>query len=107
MKRLEENEGDVSELLYALDGAFHSDHIMGRGKYAGEPKYDGIETVLRDRAQVEKFAAERKGYRDDKPHQAYVKYLAALKGEAQSSANVADDATTTIEQQPVGEEAGV
>jgi hypothetical protein len=81
MERLRENDDDVSELLYALDGAFHDDRIMAKGKFAGDTMYDGIETVLRDRAQVERFSSTRVGFKQGRPHRAYEKYLAALRGE--------------------------
>ena len=80
--RLKENGGDVSELLYALDGAAHDPHIMGT---ESGRKFDGIETVLRDRGQVEKFAGTRKGYRDNAPHKALAKLEAALRGDETSS----------------------
>lgn len=54
--RLRENGGDVSELLYALDGALKDDWIMGRAKESTK-KYDSIDTIFRDRGQVERFLA--------------------------------------------------
>lgn len=84
MERLKENDDDVSELLYALDGAFHDEFIMGRGKHSGRPPYDGIETILRERTQVERFSVTRQDFNNGKPHKAYVKYLAALGGQVQS-----------------------
>jgi len=54
--RLVENNGNVSEVLYALDGALKDDWIMGRDQQSTK-KYDGLDTILRDRAQVERFTA--------------------------------------------------
>jgi len=53
--RLRENAGDVSELLFAIDGARKDDFLMGRDERANR-RYDGLETILRDRAQVERLA---------------------------------------------------
>lgn len=53
VRRLTENGGDVSELFYAIDGAKKDDWIMGRAK--GSKGYKTIDTVLRDREQVNKF----------------------------------------------------
>jgi hypothetical protein len=58
--RLRENGGDVSELLYAVDGALRDDWLMGRDPKAPR-RYDGIETVFRDRAQVERLVATAPG----------------------------------------------
>jgi hypothetical protein len=79
MARLAENGGDVSELLYALDGAFHDDFIMGRNEHASKKAHDGIETLLRDRGQIERFAQTRKGYRDSQPHRLLAKLAAAVR----------------------------
>ena len=63
---LKENHGDVSELLYAIDGARKTPHLMGENEQG--QKYNGIETVLRDRAQIEKLASKCAGYTRDEPH---------------------------------------
>ena len=55
LSRLRESQGDWSLLLYAIDGALRDDYLMGRDDRANR-KYDGIETVFRDRAQVERLA---------------------------------------------------
>lgn len=52
--RLRENGGDVSELLHVVDGALRDEWLMGRDPRAGR-KYDGIETIFRDREQVERL----------------------------------------------------
>lgn len=57
---LRQNKGDVGELLYAIDGARKTPYLMGEN--ASQTRYDGIETVLRDRAQIEKLARMCPGY---------------------------------------------
>lgn len=52
--RLSENKGNVHELLFVVDGAKRSPHLMGQNDR--NEKYDGIETIFRDRAQVEKLS---------------------------------------------------
>lgn len=79
--RLKENDSNVSELLYALDGASHDDWIMGKDPKTNGKKYDDIVTVLRDRGQVERFASTRRGYRDSKPHKLLPELERALRGE--------------------------
>lgn len=51
---LQENGGDVSELLYAVDGALKDDWLMGRDPKSPR-RYDGIEHIFRDRAQIERL----------------------------------------------------
>ena len=48
LARLRENGGNVSELLFAVDGLAKSEFHCREGQ-------DGIEQVFRDRSQVEKF----------------------------------------------------
>jgi hypothetical protein len=55
MSRLRESQGDWGLLCFAVDGALRDDFLMGREDRASR-KYDGIETVFRDRAQVERLA---------------------------------------------------
>lgn len=73
LARLRENEGDVSELLYCIDGAEKDDFLMGRDERATRP-YNGVETIFRDRAQVERLAERRAGYQKGEPHPLAVKY---------------------------------
>ena len=54
--RLRENGGDVSELLYVVDGALRDDWTMGRDPRSTKA-YNGTETVFRDREKVESFLA--------------------------------------------------
>jgi len=55
--RLRENGADVTELLYAVDGALRDDWIMGRAPKTNGQTYNGIETIFRERAQVERLVA--------------------------------------------------
>jgi uncharacterized protein YdaU (DUF1376 family) len=64
--RLRENGGDVSELLYAVDGALRDDWLMGRDAKSHR-RYDGIETVFRDREQVERLVASVPGRNGQHP----------------------------------------
>lgn len=73
--RLSENRGNLSELLYAVDGALRDDWIMGRDAKSTK-KYDGIETIFRDRAQVERLAQGMPGWREGKVHPMAEKYAA-------------------------------
>lgn len=66
--RLKENGGNIDELLYAIDGAVKDPWLSGKDPKTGGKKYDGIETILRDRAQVERLAETQRGYRNDEPH---------------------------------------
>lgn len=75
-KRLQENQGDVHELLYVVDGARKDDWTMGRTSRS-TVKYDGIETLYQDRAHVEKFAALCPAHKRGDPHPMAVKYLEA------------------------------
>lgn len=54
--RLRENGGDVSELLYCVDGALRDDWTMGRDPRSPKP-YNGTETIFRDREKVETLIA--------------------------------------------------
>ena len=60
--RLLENDGDVNELLCAIDGAAADDFLMGRDPRSEGKAYDGIETLFRDRGQIEKLAPMSKYY---------------------------------------------
>lgn len=66
ISRLRENGGDVSELLYAVDGATRDEFLMGRDDRAARP-YNGIETIFRDRAQVERLVALVKQRQEQHP----------------------------------------
>lgn len=66
-ERLAENGGDLHELLYAIDGASRDKWIMGQDPNSSR-RYDGIETIFRERAQIERFAETCGGYRRNEPH---------------------------------------
>ena len=71
--RLRENRGNANELLYVVDGARKDDYLMGRANNSGGKKYDGIETLFRDRGQVEKLA-EAGGFAKTPTHPLAAKY---------------------------------
>ena len=54
IKALRENGADVSELLYAIDGALRDDWTMGRAPNSTK-KYDDLESLLLNRNRIEKF----------------------------------------------------
>jgi len=72
-RRLEESEGDWGILLYAVDGASRDDYLMGRESRSTR-RYDGIETIFRDRAQVERLAEACPKFRAGEPHPLVLKY---------------------------------
>lgn len=82
VERLKENGDNVSELLYALDGAYHDPWTMGTARDSSR-KYDDIPTILRDRAQIERFAATRPAWKKDpdEPHKQLKQLEAALRGD--------------------------
>lgn len=44
-----------AEIKQAIDGCAASDFHMARGEYAGKPRYTGVELILKNRTNVEKF----------------------------------------------------
>lgn len=78
--RLKENDGDIGEILYALDGAFRDDWLMGRDPRSNGKKWDDVDTILRDRAQVERLARAMPAFVKGKPHPLIPKLEAALRG---------------------------
>ena len=74
IQRLRENGGDVSELLFTVDGALRDQYLMGTSNNGGR-RYDGIETIFRDRGQVERLV-ELSRWDGDTEHP----YLAGTKG---------------------------
>lgn len=84
LKQLEMNGGNVSELLFAIDGSLRDDHLQGR-RPDSVRKYDGIETIFRDRAQVERLAEVMPKYRAGKIHVMVEKHAAALSGGSDAS----------------------
>lgn len=63
--RLTENNGDAWELIFVIDGATKDPFLMGQ-RMDSTTKYDGIETLFRDRGQVERLA--QLGGFNGKPH---------------------------------------
>ena len=83
--RLKENDGDVSELLYACDGAHLDPHLKGENDRA-QCYADRLETVYRDRGMVERLARLTSGYRAAKLHPTAAKYANAI-GLSRADAN--------------------
>ncbi len=73
LARLRESGGDWGLLCYAVDGALTDDWLMGRDMHSPR-KYDGIETIFRDRAQVERLAELCPHFRAGQPHPLVTKY---------------------------------
>lgn len=69
--RLRESGGNVDEGLFVVKGLFKDHRLMGDN--GRDRKYDGIETIFRDRAMVERLA-ELGGY-EGQHHPMAVKYL--------------------------------
>lgn len=63
--RLRENRHDVNELMFVIDGAKKDRNLMGQNEK--NQKYDGIDTLFRNRAQVERLA-DLGGYTTGKIH---------------------------------------
>lgn len=75
-RRLAENGDNLSELLYAVDGALRDEWTMGRANNS-QRKYDGVETIFRDREQVERFAGSIPAHKAGTPHPMAIKYGSA------------------------------
>lgn len=70
---LQENGGNVHELLYAVDG-WAKDPTFKRLKDEGR-ELDGIQNIFTDRERIERLAGHCKGHRQQEPHPMAVKYL--------------------------------
>lgn len=70
--RLRESGGNVDECLYVVNGLLKDRYLMGENHRA--TRYDGIETIFRDRAMVERLA-ELGGYKEGKHHPMARKYI--------------------------------
>lgn len=55
MKRLAENSDNIDELLFVVDGAVEDPWTMGTDKQSTR-KFNGIETIFRDREKVESMS---------------------------------------------------
>jgi len=73
LARLRESGGDWGLLCYAIDGALTDDWLMGRAVNSPR-KYDGIETLFRDREQVERLAELCPKFCAGTPHPLVTKY---------------------------------
>jgi len=69
VKALEQNEGDMSELFHALDGARKDSWTLSTHN-------DTVDWILRNRANIEKYASLSK--QGDRPHPQATEFLAAL-----------------------------
>ena len=76
VKRLIENRDNLDELFFVIDGALGDDWIMGRDQRSSK-RYDGIETLFRDRAQVERLATAG-GFKPKAVHPVTERYLMLL-----------------------------
>lgn len=54
VKALKQNDGDVHEILYAIDGARRDQWLMGTDPKSTR-RFDGLEHILRDRDQIERL----------------------------------------------------
>lgn len=72
------------ELCYAVDGIAKSPWHMGENP--GAQRYDGIELLFRNRANVEKFASSQRGFRDGKPHPFVAEATEAVQAAVQQAA---------------------
>lgn len=66
-RALEQNDDNLSEILFALDGARKDDWIMGRDARSST-KYDTPETILRDRGTIERHASRISAYTRSEDH---------------------------------------
>lgn len=79
LSRLKESGGNVSEMLYAVDGALRDPWHNGE---KDQTKRMGVEMIFRHRAKVEELAGLMGGYRQEKPHPMSEKYAEIFNDEA-------------------------
>lgn len=77
LRALSENRGDVSELMYAIDGALLDPWHNGE---KDGTKHLGVDAILRSRGKIEELAAKKPGYRNGEPHPMAEKYRDAVNG---------------------------
>lgn len=73
--RLRENGGDVSELMYAIDGGLKDGWVNGTARNVRH-KNDGVLYLFATRERVEQLAENCPGYQRVEPHRMALKYLA-------------------------------
>jgi hypothetical protein len=73
--------GDLSFVLYAIDGVHRSDWHSGRGPRGGE-KHDWLKDIFRDRQTAQELAERIRAYRDGEPHATATEHMELLTGEA-------------------------
>jgi hypothetical protein len=95
--RLDENDNDVGEIAYAIDGVRRSKHHMGENDR--NTRYNDLELICRDRPHVEKYAALAPGYRRGEPHPLVVEHAALLLAMG-APANVRESLARIVAQQP-------
>lgn len=72
LNRLLESGGDVDEGLFVVNGLLKDRRLMGDNDRS--TRYDGIETIFRDRAMVERLSVLG-GYREGRRHPMAAKYI--------------------------------
>jgi hypothetical protein len=77
MRALSENRGDVSELMYAIDGALLDPWHNGE---KDGTKHLGVDHILRNRGKIEELAGKKPGYRSGTPHPMAERYRDAIDG---------------------------
>jgi hypothetical protein len=78
LKRLDEADGKPRDLLFAIDGALKDPYLMGRDPRTEGKRYDGVQTIFRDRAQVERLAGLCPAWLNGSPHPEEAKIPALL-----------------------------
>jgi hypothetical protein len=72
-RRLDESNGDLSAILYAIDGSLKDRALVEGG-------YNAIETILRDRGNVERLAEQMPKYRAGELHPMAKRLIAMTNG---------------------------
>lgn len=76
-RALSENRGNVSELMYAVDGALHDPWHNGD---RDGTKHLGVDAIFRNRGKIEELAEKRPGYRSGEMHPMAERYRQAFEG---------------------------
>lgn len=72
MARLKENDDDINELCYVVDGTRKDKHRMGQNER--NRKFDDVDSILKDRGTVERLSVQG-GYEPGKIHAIVAKYV--------------------------------